>query len=251
MARYWGWHNPHVRCWRQDGPKQDSVRHQDHSVPSTTTRHRRKSLFFLRDSSSEPSRKFDWYCSISLLKIVWLCLEDHMGKQGATQAALTPDKKVKLIKKKLTPSKAICHNDVEAEVDQTNKVAAWKKKECWGCGQDEPPGISKNQVPGRRQPEVLIFFNSFSTAYCPKGCRGRRWLPLNCELMYNDWRTNLAQTVLLTRCFTSQKRSRRLKNVPEKDKLACSITKYFPAHIIHCTNLSIKSTLRLASSSVV
>ena len=53
-----------------------------------------------------------------------------MGKQGATQAALTPDKKVKLIKKKLTPSKAICHNDVEAEVDQTKKVAAWKKKEC-------------------------------------------------------------------------------------------------------------------------
>ena len=52
-----------------------------------------------------------------------------MGKQGATQAALTPDKKVKLIKKKLTPSKAICHNDVEAEVDQTNKVAAWKKKD--------------------------------------------------------------------------------------------------------------------------
>ena len=52
-----------------------------------------------------------------------------MGKQGATQAALTPDKKVKLIKKKLTPSKAICHNDVEAEVDQTNKVTALKKKD--------------------------------------------------------------------------------------------------------------------------
>ena len=55
-------------------------------------------------------------------------IEDHMGIQGATQAALTPDRKVKLIKKKLTPSEAICHNDVETEVDQTNKVAAWRKK---------------------------------------------------------------------------------------------------------------------------
>ena len=52
-----------------------------------------------------------------------------MGTQGATQPALTLDKKVKLIKKKLMPSEAICHNDVEAEVDQTNKVAAWKKKD--------------------------------------------------------------------------------------------------------------------------
>ena len=128
MARYWGWHNPHVRCWRQDGPKQDSVRHQDHSVPSTTTRHRRKSLFFLRDSSSEPSRKFDWYCSISLLKIVWLCLEDHMGKQGATQAALTPDKKVKLIKKKLTPSKAICHNDLKLRSTRRTRWLLGRKK---------------------------------------------------------------------------------------------------------------------------
>ena len=51
-------------------------------------------------------------------------IEDHMGIQGATQAALTPDRKVKLIKKKLMPSATICHNDVEAEVDQTNKVAA-------------------------------------------------------------------------------------------------------------------------------
>ena len=47
-----------------------------------------------------------------------------MGTQAATQPALTLEKKVKLIKKKLTPSKAICHNDFEAEVDQTNKVAA-------------------------------------------------------------------------------------------------------------------------------
>ena len=59
--------------------------------------------------------------------------------------------------------------------------------------------------------------------------------------MYNNWRTNLAQRVLLTRCFTSQKRSRQLKNVPEKDKLVCSITIFFPAHQNHCTNLSIKS----------
>ena len=51
-----------------------------------------------------------------------------MGTQAATQPALTLEKKVKLIKKKLTPSKAICHNDVEAEVDQTNKVATRKKK---------------------------------------------------------------------------------------------------------------------------
>ena len=53
-----------------------------------------------------------------------------MGTQGAIQAALTPDRKMKLIKNKLMPSATICHNDVEAEVDQTNKVAAWKKKEC-------------------------------------------------------------------------------------------------------------------------
>ena len=52
-----------------------------------------------------------------------------MGTQGATPPALTLDKKVKLIKKKLTQSEAICHNDVEAEVDQTNKVAAWRKKD--------------------------------------------------------------------------------------------------------------------------
>ena len=46
-----------------------------------------------------------------------------MGTQGATLPALT------LNKKKLTPSATICHNDVETEVDQTNKVAAWKKKD--------------------------------------------------------------------------------------------------------------------------
>ena len=51
-----------------------------------------------------------------------------MGTQGATQPALSL-MKVKLIKKKLTPSEAICHKYVEAEVDQTNKVAAWKKKD--------------------------------------------------------------------------------------------------------------------------
>ena len=53
---------------------------------------------------------------------------------------------------------AICHKYVEAEVNQTNKVAAWKKNECWGCGQDEPPGISKNQVPGRRLPGGIGLF---------------------------------------------------------------------------------------------
>ena len=50
-----------------------------------------------------------------------------MGTQGATQPALSL-MKVKLIKKKLTPSGAIRHNDIEAEVDQTNKVTGWKKR---------------------------------------------------------------------------------------------------------------------------
>ena len=52
-----------------------------------------------------------------------------MGTQGATPPALTLDKKVKLIKKKLTPSEAICHKDVEAEVDQTNKVTTRKNQD--------------------------------------------------------------------------------------------------------------------------
>ena len=97
-----------------------------------------------------------------------------MGIQQATQAALTPDKKVKLIKKKLTPSEAICHNDVEAEVDQTNKVAARRKKSAEAVDKMNHLEYPRTRFRAGGSLGELTSFNSFSTAYCAKGCRGRR-----------------------------------------------------------------------------